>query len=308
VTTTPLTATPTGPADPSRSAGAAAAHRAPAARRRRTAWVPTLVLLAGAVYTLLPVLWVLIAATKNGGELFSTFTLLPGRGLLGNLHDLSAYRGGEFWRWMLNSAGYAGVGAALSALLSGVTGYALAVYRFTGRDAFFNILLAGVLMPPIVLAVPQYLLFSKAGLADTYWSVLLPSVVSPYGIYLARIYAAGAIPTDVLEAGRMDGTSEWRLFRSVALPMMVPGLITVFLFQFVAIWNNFLLPYVMLGDDRKFPVTVGLFTLLQQGASAPALYTLVITGALLSVLPLIALFLSLQRFWRLDLLSGAVKS
>jgi multiple sugar transport system permease protein len=163
-------------------------------------------------------------------------------------------------------------------------------------------------MPPIVLAVPQYLLFSKAGLADTYWSVLLPSVVSPYGIYLARIYAAGAIPTDVLEAGRMDGTSEWRLFRSVALPMMAPGLITVFLFQFVAIWNNFLLPYVMLGDDRKFPVTVGLFTLLQQGASAPALYTLVITGALLSVLPLIALFLSLQRFWRLDLLSGAVKS
>ncbi|MEY9873776.1 multiple sugar transport system permease protein [Streptacidiphilus sp. MAP12-33] len=277
-------------------------------RTRKGGWIPTVGLLVGAAYTLLPVLWVLIASTKSISQLFSTFTLLPGTGLLTNLHQLSAYRGGEFWQWMLNSALYAGVGGALSALLSGVTGYALAKYRFAGRAAIFNILLAGVLMPPVVLAVPQYLLFAKAGLADSYWSVLLPSVISPYGIYLARIYAAGAIPDDVLEAGRMDGTGEWRLFRSVALPMMAPGLVTVFLFQFVAIWNNFLLPFVMLGDDHKFPVTVGLYTLLLQGANAPSLYTLVITGALLSVLPLIALFLSLQRFWRLDLLSGAVKS
>jgi multiple sugar transport system permease protein len=286
-----------------------AATALPAAKRtRKGGWLPTLGLLAGALYTLFPVLWVLMASTKSINQLFSTFTLLPGTGFLTNLHQLSAYRGGEFWQWMLNSALYAGAGGALSALLSGVTGYALAKYRFAGRATIFNILLAGVLMPPVVLAVPQYLLFAKAGLADNYWSVLLPSIISPYGIYLARIYAAGAIPDDVLEAGRMDGASEWRLFRSVALPMMAPGLITVFLFQFVAIWNNFLLPFVMLGDDHKFPVTVGLYTLLLQGANAPALYTLVITGALLSVLPLIALFLSLQRFWRLDLLSGAVKS
>jgi multiple sugar transport system permease protein len=196
----------------------------------------------------------------------------------------------------------------LSAGVSGITGYALAKYRFAGRNAIFNTLLAGVLMPPVVLAIPQYLLMAKAGLADTYWSVLLPSILSPYGIYLARIYAAGAIPDELLEASRIDGASEWRTFRSVALPMMMPGLVTVFLFQFVAIWNNFLLPFIMLGDDSKFPVTVGLFTLLKQGAAAPALYTLVITGSLISVLPLIALFLSLQRYWRLDLLSGAVKS
>ena len=275
---------------------------------RRGGWVPTVGLLAGAVYCLLPVLWVLVAATKSGEQLFSTFTFSPGTGLLENLRQLSAYRGGEFWRWMLNSAFYAGFGALLSAALSGVTGYALAKYRFAGRDAIFNILLAGVLMPPVVLAIPQYLLMGQAGLGDSYWSVLLCSIVSPYGIYLARIYAAGAIPDDVIEASRVDGASEGRLFRSIALPMMAPGLVTVFLFQFVAIWNNFLLPYIMLGDDRKFPVTVGLFTLLNQGASQPALYTLVITGSLISVLPLIALFLSLQRYWRLDLLSGAVKS
>jgi multiple sugar transport system permease protein len=112
----------------------------------------------------------------------------------------------------------------------------------------------------------------------------------------------------VVEAGRMDGAGEWRIFTRIALPMMVPGLVTVFLFQFVAVWNNFLLPYIMLSDDEKFPITLGLFTLLEQGSNTPALYTLVITGALLAIVPLIALFLVIQRFWSLDLLSGAVKS
>jgi multiple sugar transport system permease protein len=149
---------------------------------------------------------------------------------------------------------------------------------------------------------------AKANLADSYLSVLLPSVLSPYGIYLARIYASAAVPDDVIEAARMDGASEWGIFQRIALPVMVPGLVTVFLFQFVAVWNNFLLPFIMLGDDNKFPVTLGLYTLLQQGNSAPALYTLVITGALLAIVPLIALFLLVQRFWSLDLLSGAVKS
>jgi multiple sugar transport system permease protein len=270
--------------------------------------VPTIGLLIGAAYCLFPVLWVVVASSKSTADLFSTFTLEPGTSLWDNLKLLSDYRGGEFWQWMLNSAFYAGFGALLSAALSGITGYALAVYRFRGRNLTFNVMLAGVLMPPVVLAIPQYLLLAKAGLADTYWSVLMCSIVSPYGIYLARIYAAGAIPDDVMEAARIDGASEWRVFRSVAVPMMAPGLVTVFLFQFVAVWNNFMLPYIMLGDDRKFPATVGLYTLLNQGQAQPALYTLAIVGSLVSVLPLIALFLLLQRYWRLDLLSGAVKS
>ncbi|MFE2749793.1 carbohydrate ABC transporter permease [Streptomyces scopuliridis] len=279
-----------------------------AATTRRIAWVPTVALLIGALYCLLPVAWVVVAATKSGRELFSTFTFLPGTGFTDNVADLSAYRDGVYWRWMLNSLFYAGFGALLSTAVSALSGYALAIYRFRGRETLFNVLLAGVLMPPVILAVPQYLLMAKADMADSYLSVLLPLVLSPYGVYLARIYAAAAVPPDVVEAGRMDGGGEWRIFRSVALPMMVPGLVTVFLFQFVAVWNNFLLPYIMLGDDQKFPVTLGLYTLLQQGSNTPALYTLVITGALLAVLPLIALFLVIQRFWSLDLLSGAVKS
>jgi multiple sugar transport system permease protein len=191
--------------------------------------------------------------------------------------------------------------------VSALTGWALAKYQFRGRSALFNILLAGVLVPPVVLAVPQYLLFAKAGLTDTYWSVLLPSVLSPYGIYLARIYAMSAVPDEVIESARVDGCPEGRLFARIAVPMMTPGLVTVFLFQFVAVWNNFLLPYIMLSDENKFPLTVGLYTLLNRGASSPSLYSLVITGSLLSIVPLIAAFLALQRYWRTGIASGAVK-
>lgn len=290
------------------AAGAAPGTASGPPPRRRVALVPTLVLLLGAAYCLLPVAWVVMAATKSGKELFSTLTLLPGTGFADNLSALTAYRDGIYWQWMGNSALYAGLGALLSTAVSAVSGYALAVYRFRGRETVFNILLAGVLMPPVILAIPQYLLLAKADLTDSYASVLLPLVLSPYGVYLGRIYAAAAVPADVVEAGRMDGAGEWRIFARIGLPMMVPGLVTIFLFQFVAIWNNFLLPYIMLSDDEKFPMTLGLFTLLNQGNDQPALYTLVITGALLAIIPLIALFLVIQRFWSLDLLSGAVKS
>jgi multiple sugar transport system permease protein len=275
---------------------------------RRTAWVPTIVLILGALYCLIPIAWVIVAATKDRSELFSTFTLAPGTGFLQNLSDLTAYRDGIFWRWMANSAFYAGFGALLSAAVSAAGGYALGRYSFRGREAIFKMILAGVLVPSIVLAVPQYLLLSKLGMADSYWSMLLPSILSPYGVYLVRIYAAASVPAELMEAARMDGASEWRIFSRIAVPMMMPGLITVFLFQFVGIWNNFLLPYVMLADDEKFPITLGLYTLLAQGASQPALYTLVITGCLLAILPLIGLFLVIQRFWSLDLLSGSVKA
>ncbi|MGX9888614.1 carbohydrate ABC transporter permease [Streptomyces sp. NPDC002276] len=275
---------------------------------KRTAWVPTLVLILGSLYCLIPVAWVVIAASKGQGELFSTFTFAPGTGFLDNLKELSSYRDGIYWEWMVNSLLYAGGGALLSAAVSAAGGYALGRFAFRGREFIFKLMLAGVLVPSIVLTVPQYLLLSKTGLADSYWSMLLPSILSPYGVYLVRIYAAAAVPAELLEAARMDGASEWRIFSRIAVPMMMPGLITVFLFQFVAIWNNFLLPYVMLADDTKFPLTLGLYTLLAQGASQPALYTLVIMGCFLAILPLIALFLVIQRFWSLDLLSGSVKA
>ncbi|GIJ46823.1 sugar ABC transporter permease [Virgisporangium aliadipatigenens] len=268
----------------------------------------TVILLLGAAYCLVPVLWVLVASSKSLDELFSTFTFAPSTHLLDNLAELSAYRDGLYWRWMANTALYAGVGALASTLVSAMAGFALAKYEFPGKKSVFNLVLSGVLVPGVILAIPQYLLLAEAGLTNTYWSVLLPSVISPYGIYLCRIFAAAAVPSEVLEAARIDGAGDWRSFARVALPMMRSGLVTVFLFQFVAIWNNFMLPYIMLGDDHLYPITVGLNGLLNQGANQPAMYTSVITGSLVSIVPLIALFLTLQRYWRVDLAAGAVKA
>jgi multiple sugar transport system permease protein len=293
--------------------GAVTEAPAPVAGKRqrrpgqRPSALPTAILLLGAVYCLLPVVWVLVASTKNNMQLFNTFTFAPDGSLWSNVRALSSYADGVFWHWMLNTAIYAGGGALLSTAVSALAGYALAKYRFRGRSVVFNMLLAGVLVPPVVLAVPQYLLLAKVGLTNTYWAVLLPSVLSPYGIYLARIYTMSAVPDEVIESARVDGCPEGRLFARIAVPMMVPGLVTIFLFQFVAVWNNFLLPFIMLSDENKFPLTVGLYTLLNRGSSAPSLYSLVVTGSLLSIIPLIILFLALQRYWRADIASGAVK-
>ncbi|HEY0259730.1 MAG TPA: carbohydrate ABC transporter permease [Lacisediminihabitans sp.] len=268
---------------------------------------PTVVLLIGAVYCLVPVAWVFIASSKSRAELFTTFSFAPGSGLFDNLASLFTYGGGQYGKWALNSLLYAGLGGLLSTLVSTMAGYALAKYEFRGRSLIFYCILGGVLIPGITLAIPQYLLLSQVGLAGGYLSVLLPVIISPFGIYLSRVYASSAVPTETIEASRLDGANEWRTFRSIGLPMMVPGMVTVFMLQFVGIWNNFLLPFVMLSDQNNYPITVGLYTLLSKGSGSPALYSLAITGAAVSIIPLVLLMLFLQRFWRLDLLSGGLK-
>nr|AXL05842.1 carbohydrate ABC transporter permease [uncultured bacterium] len=265
-----------------------------------------LVLVLGALYCLAPVAWVVIAASKTPRELFTTFSFAPGSGLLDNLANLSTHGDGQFWRWVLNSLLYAGVGGLVSTLVSAMAGYALAKFSFRGREALFAVILAGVLVPAVVLAVPQYLLLAEVGLAGTYWSVLLPVVINPFGIFLCRVFAAAAIPGSTLEAARLDGAGQLRIFGLIALPLMTQGLVTVFLLTFVGIWNNFLLPFIMLSDQSKYPITLGLYTFLAQGAGDSNLYPLVITGSAVSVIPLIALFLALQRLWRADLLAGAL--
>jgi multiple sugar transport system permease protein len=274
---------------------------------RRWAVLPTVVLFLGALYCLVPVAWVLVASTKSSSELFTTFTFLPGTGLVENLQDLFAYGDGQYLQWVLNSILFAGVGALACTLVSTMAGYALAKYDFPGRQVAFYAILGGVLLPGITLAIPQYLLMSKIGLAGTYWSVLLPCLISPFGIFLARVYAASAVPTETMEAARIDGANDARVFVSVALPMMVPGMVTVFLLQFVGIWNNFLLPFIMLSDERMYPLTVGLYTLLSKGSGTPSLYSLAIIGSAVAIIPLVAMMLVLQRYWRLDLISGGLK-
>ena len=165
-----------------------------------------------------------------------------------------------------------------------------------------------MLLPQILLAIPQYLLLAKFGMTNSYASVILPQLVSPFAIYLCKIYAEASVPDEIMEAARIDGSSEWRIFWSVGSRLMLPALVTVFLLQFIAIWNNFLLPFVMLTNNSLYPLTLGLYGLLQPTGGQPNQYSLVIAGVFLSILPLAILFLSLQRFWRIDLISGGLKA
>lgn len=290
---------------PSRTAPAARAPRA--ARTARRPVLATFILLAGALYCLVPVAWVIIASTKSNSELFNTFTFAPGTAFGDNLIALFSYGDGQFLMWAGNSLIYAGGGALLSTLVSTMAGYALAKYSFPGKQIWFYAILAGVLLPGIILAVPQYLLLAKIGLAGSYWSVLLPCLINPFGIFLARVFAASAVPTELMESARIDGAGEARIFGAMALPMMVPGMVTIFLLQFVGIWNNFLLPFIMLSDESRYPLTVGLYTLLSKGSGEPSLYSIAIIGAAVSIIPLIIMMLVLQRYWRLDLVSGGLK-
>ncbi|MCM2416025.1 carbohydrate ABC transporter permease [Streptomyces sp. RKAG290] len=267
----------------------------------------TSVMVLFAVYSVLPVWWLLVTATKNKGYLFTTngfwFSHFD---LWANVRDVFTMDGGIFARWMLNSVLYSTVGAAIGTLLSAAAGYALAKYRFRGREAVFNTVLAAVLVPATLFALPLYLMFSEIHLVNTYWAVLIPSVVSPFGVYLSRVYAADSMPDELIEAGRVDGAGEVRIFFTIALRVMSPALVTVFLFQFVGIWNNYLLPVLMLADDRLQPVTVGLAGWREQLNNGTP-YNVTVTGAFLSVLPLLVAFLCLQRFWRSGLTAGSVK-
>ncbi|WP_282701728.1 carbohydrate ABC transporter permease [Streptomyces sp. CC219B] len=262
-----------------------------------------------AVYMLLPVFWLFVSATKSQGDLVDSFGLwFSDFHLFDNLRALFAKQDGVYLPWLLNSLLYAGAGAAVGTLLSAMAGYALAKYRFRGRELLFNVVLGGVLVPATALALPLFLLFAEVGATNTFWSVFLPSIVSPFGVYLSRIFAAASVPDELLEAARIDGSGELRTFFTMSLRLMSPAMVTIFLFQFVVIWNNFLLPLVMLQDDRLYPVTLGLFTWQSQVSRDPSLQILSLTGSLVSVVPIVITFLVLQRYWKAGLAAGAVKS
>jgi multiple sugar transport system permease protein len=260
------------------------------------------------LYTVLPVVWLLLAATKSRDALFSS-SILSFRdfSLVRNVKDLFAMDGGLYGRWYGNSLLYAVLGAALGALISVACGYAFDKYHFRHKEKLFGLVLAAVMVPQTVLALPLYLIASETGVVNTFWSVFVPVLFNPFGVYLGRIFAQGYVPDEILEAARVDGAGELTTYVRVSLRMLGPGLVTVFLFQLTAIWNNFFLPMVMLSNQDLYPVSLGLYQWNSQASVSPEYYPVVIMGSLLAVLPLIVAFALLQRFWRSGLTAGAVK-
>jgi len=282
--------------------------------RRRYSTPLTIAMLAALAYFLLPLLWLVVSATKNTQDLFTTFGLWFSHAprLVTNVRDTLTHDDGVFARWLLNTVVYAVVSALGAALLAAAAGYGFAKFRFRGDRGAFNLVLGAIMVPTTALAIPTYLLFAKVGLVNTPWAVILPSLVSPFGLYLMRIYAQDAIPDSILEAARLDGAGEAQIFFRVVLRLLAPGLVTVVLFTLVTTWNNYFLPLIMLNDPRLYPVTVGLASWASQAAGGGSgansdMLALVVTGSLLSVLPLVVAFLLLQRYWQSGLAGGGVK-
>ncbi|WP_223168116.1 carbohydrate ABC transporter permease [Nonomuraea sp. SYSU D8015] len=282
-------------------------------RIRRRSPVLTLAMLAFLVYFLLPLFWLVVASTKTTGDLFGSFGLwfADDFSLPENLRRLFTEQDAVYGRWLLNTAIYALVSAGGAALLAALGGYGFAKFPFRGNKALFGMVLGAIMVPSTALAIPTYLIFAQVGLVNTPWAIILPSLVNPFGLYLMRVYAQEAVPDSLLEAARIDGAGEFRIFRQVVLRLLAPGFVTVLLFTLVATWNNYFLPLIMLNNPSLYPVTVGLANWAASasagGGAAGDVLPLVVTGSLLSIIPLVAAFLMLQRYWQNGLAAGSVK-
>ncbi len=265
-------------------------------------------LIIGSAYMLFPVLWLVFSSTKTLTELYTTpaFSFAT-MNLWENIHNVLTVENGIFIRWMGMAFLYAGVGAVLGGLISVMAGYAFDKYEFRGKKAWLGVVMSGVLIPNTATVIPLYMLASKVGLSNTVWGVLIPVLANPFGVYLARVFAQGYVPNETIEAARVDGAGSVKTFFRVALPMMLPGYVTIGLFQFVGIWNNFMLPLIMLQNRNLVPISLGISFWQGYTKTTPAFTPMVITGSLLSVLPLLIAFILLQRFWKAGLTAGAVK-
>jgi multiple sugar transport system permease protein len=308
------TASPAAPAEPAGTGKAAPRLRGPrkhSANRPKRSVLLTVLASLVVVYTVVPLIWLVINATKTQTGLADSNGLWFAHdfALWDNIRDTFTYNDGVFTRWLLNTLMYVVLGAGGATLLAVLGGYALAKFDFPGKRGIFATVIGAVAVPGTALAVPTFLMFSKMGLTDTPWAVIIPSLVSPFGLYLMWVFATEAIPTELLEAARIDGAGEARTFFTVALPLLAPGIVTVLLFTTVATWNNYFLPLIMLKDSDWYPLTLGLSVWNSQAETigGDVIFNLVITGSLLTIVPLIAAFLLLQKYWQSGLAAGSVK-
>jgi len=274
----------------------------------------TLIMIIVATYFVVPLIWVITASTKDTTDLNSTFGLWFGKTwhLWSNIKSVFTTDNGIYKEWILNSLIYSVVGAGGAALLCTLAGYGFAKYPFAGSRAIFRIVLGAVMIPSAALSIPTFIIFSNLHLVNTRWSVILPSLISPLGVYLMKVYSDTSIPNNMIEAARIDGAGEFKIFRTISLRMLMPGFVTVLLLSIVGIWNNFFLPLIMLSTTSLQPLTVGLsiwYGRANSGGSgqAPDFQAVVVTSAAISLIPLIIAFLFLQRYWENGLSLGAVK-
>ncbi|WP_295727872.1 carbohydrate ABC transporter permease [uncultured Bifidobacterium sp.] len=271
-----------------------------------------LIMLIMVIYCLIPLIWLVFSSTKTNEGLYSS----PGlwfsdqNAFFQNIHDVFVFQNGTYGRWLINTLVYAIVAGLGATLFATFAGYAIATMKFHGRKALLWVTLIFMSIPSTVITVPLFLLYSKIGMTNTPWAVIIPQLSNPFGLYLMIIYAQTSIPISLVEAARIDGANTWTIFWKIAMPLLAPGFVTTLLFALVSVWNNYFLPLIMLSDVKDYPLTVGLNVWMKMGGDATyhvVPNNMILTGSLIAIVPLIIAFLFLQRYWQSGLSAGAVK-
>jgi len=271
-------------------------------RRAATSVLVHGVLVLGAVLTLAPLLWMVSASLMPAGEAMAAPPRLwPSVPTLAHYEALFTRL--DVWRYVANSTLLATAVTLISLVLNSMAGYAFAKLRFAGRERIFRGLLASLVIPGQVSMLPLFLLLKQLGLINTYWGVLVPGLASIFGIFLVRQYAQ-SIPDSLLDAARIDGAGEFRIYRSIVLPVCRPVLVTLAIVTFLGTWNDFLWPLIVLTDQDMYTLPVALANLLGEHVQDTEL---MMASAVLTVLPVVVVFLALQRHYIAGIVSGALK-
>jgi len=289
------------------------------ARRYVYRLIALVVLLVFAVFFVVPMIWLLFAPTKSDFQLIheSAFAFGSFGTFFHTFHRVISYQGDLMLTWLKNSAIYSLGGTALALGAAIPAGYGLALTEFIGRRALLAITLVVMIMPATALVLPLFLEASAVHLVGTVWSVILPFAFFPFGVYLAYIYFSSSIPKDLLAAARIDGAREWGVFRHVALPLARPIVALVAFFAFVADWNNYYLPFVMISSNNQYPLPIGLQVLISSspafsptagGSASTELFRPDLAMAtIIAIAPVLIVFMFAQRTLVTGMLAGATK-
>jgi multiple sugar transport system permease protein len=271
-------------------------------RRRRGTWV-YLVLAVGLLVTLAPFLWMLLSSLKPEAELQRVPpTWWPETPSLDNYRQL--FDRLDFPRFFANSTLVAVAVTAGNLVFCSMVGYALAKLDFAGKRLLFLLVLGMLMVPGVVTFVPLFVLVSNLGLVDTYPGLILPFLVTPLGVFLMRQFIMG-LPDELIEAARIDGAGEWRIFTRVILPLCGPALATLGILTFLSSWNNFLWPLVVAQSEDRYtlPVALALYSVGQNATR----YGLLLAGSVVVIVPVIALFVALQRYFVQGIATTGIK-
>jgi multiple sugar transport system permease protein len=261
------------------------------------------------IYSIAPVWFLIVSATKSQRDLYTTNGLwFADFQLLDNTRQLFTYHDGIFLRWMANTLVYGVAGTVGMTVICVACGYALAMYQFRGRGVLMGCIIASFLIPGALLTIPSFLLYTRLHIVDTPWAIIVPHFFSAFSVYLAKVYAEGAIPPELLEAARVDGAGEYRAFFTIGARLMTTGSATIFLLGFVGSWNSFFGPLVFLRGEEKWTLMLGLYSWLNVKMDRSVDLTgLVIVGSIVSLVPIVALMLAMQRYWRSGITLGSLK-